>query len=307
MQVDAAIDAYLSHARVEKGLADNSLESYGRDLAALAKTLAGQGVVDVDAVRALHVLQHLVGLSKAGLGVRTQTRHLVAIRQLFRFLVKERVLKEDPVTDIELPKPAKKLPQFLDVDEVERLIAAPDVSTARGLRDRAMIETLYATGLRVSELVNLPADGLDLERGDVVVRGKGNKERVVPLGEIALAAVVAYLGSARAGFLDGRTNDALFLRQGGEPMTRQGFWKLLKGYADVAGVTKPISPHKLRHSFATHLVERGADLRAVQAMLGHADLSTTEIYTHVNRERLRQVYGQHHPRAGLAPKGEPSA
>ncbi|MDP2341763.1 MAG: site-specific tyrosine recombinase XerD [Deltaproteobacteria bacterium] len=302
MQIDAAIDAYLSHARVEKGLADNSLESYGRDLAAMARALDQQGVVDVADVRALHVLQHLVGLSKGGLGVRTQTRHLVAIRQLFRFLLKERVLKDDPVGDIELPKPTKKLPQFLDVDEVERLIAAPDVATPRGLRDRAMIETLYATGLRVSELVNLPADGIDLERGFVVVRGKGNKERVVPLGAMAHAVVVDYLTHARPGFLDGRTHDALFLRQGGEPMTRQGFWKLLKGYADVAAIKKPISPHKLRHSFATHLVERGADLRAVQAMLGHADLSTTEIYTHVNRERLRRVYGQHHPRAGLAPK-----
>ncbi len=302
MQLDAAIDAYLSHARVEKGLAENSLESYGRDLATLAQALDRQQVVDVADVRALHVLQHLVGLSKAGLGVRTQTRHLVAIRQLFRFLVKERVLTEDPVTDIELPKAAKKLPQFLDVDEVERLIAAPDVKTPRGLRDRAMIETLYATGLRVSELVNLPAEGLDLERGFVVVRGKGNKERMVPLGQIALAAVVDYVGNARSGFLGGRTSDALFLRAGGEPMTRQGFWKLLKGYADVAGISKPISPHKLRHSFATHLVERGADLRSVQEMLGHANLSTTEIYTHVNRERLRHVYGQHHPRAGLVPK-----
>ena len=308
MQLDAAIDAYLSHARVEKGLADNSLQSYGRDLAALAHALDHQGVVDVAEVKALHVLQHLVALSKSGRGVRTQTRHLVAIRQLFRFLIKERVLKEDPVADIELPKAAKKLPQFLDIDEVERLIAAPDVSTPRGLRDHAMIETLYATGLRVSELVNLPAEGLDLERGFVVVRGKGNKERVVPLGEVALAAVAAYLSSARAGFLAGGTNEALFLRVGGEPMTRQGFWKLLKGYALLSGVKKSISPHKLRHSFATHLVERGADLRAVQAMLGHADLSTTEIYTHVNRERLRRVYGQHHPRAGLAPKavaGEP--
>lgn len=302
MLIDSAIDAFLSHARVEKGLAENSLEAYGRDLHAFAKATGERDVVDI---KAIDVLQHLISLSKAGLGVRTQGRHLVAIRQLFRFLLKEKEIKEDPAADIELPKAAKRLPQFLDIDEVERLLRVPDVTTPRGLRDRAMLETLYATGLRVSELVDLPADGLDLERGFVLVRGKGNKERVVPLGVIALASVVDYLKNARPVFLGARTHDALFLRSGGEPMTRQGFWKLLKGYALAAGITKPISPHKLRHSFATHLVERGADLRAVQAMLGHADLATTEIYTHVNRERLKSLYGQHHPRAGLAPKAEP--
>jgi integrase/recombinase XerD len=301
MHVDAAIDAFLSHARVERGLADNSLLAYGRDLAALAGSLARQGVVDIDDVRDAHVLAHLVELSKAGCGVRTQARHLTATRMLFRFLVKDRVLKVDPVAEIEMPRAVRRLPAFLDVGEVERLLATPDPTTPRGLRDRAMIETMYATGLRVTELVTLPADGLDLERGFVLVRGKGSKERVVPLGQVATDAVVAYLTHGRPAFLGGRTNDALFLRHGGEPMTRQGFWKLLKGYARDAGITKPLSPHKLRHSFATHLVENGADLRAVQAMLGHADLSTTEIYTHVNRERLRRLYGEHHPRARGAP------
>jgi integrase/recombinase XerD len=301
MHVDAAIDAFLSHARVERGLADNSLLAYGRDLAALAASLAKQGVIDVEDVRDAHVLAHLVELSKSGCGVRTQARHLTATRMLFRFLVKDRVLKVDPVTEIEMPRAAKRLPAFLDVDEVERLLAIPDPTTPRGLRDRAMIETMYATGLRVTELVTLPADGVELERGFVLVRGKGSKERVVPLGQVATDAVVAYLTHARPVFLGERTNEALFLRHGGEPMTRQGFWKLLKGYARDAGITKPLSPHKLRHSFATHLVENGADLRAVQAMLGHADLSTTEIYTHVNRERLRRLYGEHHPRARGAP------
>jgi integrase/recombinase XerD len=297
VHVDAAIDAFLSHARVERGLADNSLAAYGRDLSALARSLAVQGVVDVVDVRDVHVLQHLVQLSKGGCGVRTQARHLTATRMFFRFLVKDRVLTVDPVAEIEMPRPTRRLPGFLDVAEVERLLAAPDPSTARGLRDRAMIETMYATGLRVTELVTLPADGLDLERGFVLVRGKGSKERVVPLGQVATDAVIAYLAHARPVFLGARTHDALFLRQGGEPMTRQAFWKLLKGHAQTAGITKPLSPHKLRHSFATHLVENGADLRAVQAMLGHADLSTTEIYTHVNRERLRRLYGAHHPRA----------
>ncbi len=297
MQVDAAVDAFLSWARVERGLAPNSLLAYGRDLGAFAAMLAHGGVDDVTDVKTTHVLQHLIALSKAKLAVRTQARHLVAIRQLFRFMVKERVIKDDPAVDVELPRPTRSLPAFLDVEEVERLLAVPDVKTPRGARDKAMIEVLYATGLRVSELVTLSCDALDVERGFVLVRGKGNKERVVPMGQVALAAIKDYVDVARGSFLRGKSHDALFLRAGGEPMTRQGFWKLLKAYAVTAGIKKPMSPHKLRHSFATHLVERGADLRAVQQMLGHADLSTTEIYTHVNRERLRALYGQHHPRA----------
>lgn len=303
MDVGTAIDAFLSWARVERGLAANSIEAYGRDLASFAEFLGRSGVEDVEDVKSTHALQHLIEMSKAKIGVRSQARHLVAIRQLFKFLMKERVIKVDPVVEIELPRPTKALPTFLDIDEVERLLAAPDASTPKGIRDRAMLEVLYASGLRVSELVTLPTDGVDLERGFVLVRGKGNKERVIPLGKIALDALQAYLSSSRSTFLD--TTDvigaaqqtALFLTSRGEPMTRQGFWKLLKQYAAAAGITKPISPHKLRHSFATHLVERGADLRAVQSMLGHADLSTTEVYTHVNRERLKHLYGVHHPRA----------
>jgi integrase/recombinase XerD len=303
--VDSAIDAYLSYVRVEKGLADNTIDAYGRDLLALAASLTTQGVADAHDVRVNHVLAHLVELSRNGSGIRTQARHLVAIRQLFRFLVKEKVIASDPVADIEMPRAGRKLPEFLDVDEVERLLGTPDARTPRGSRDRAMLEVLYATGLRVTELVTLPSDGLDAERGFVLVRGKGNKERVVPLGQHALAALEHYVREARPTFLGThKTSTALFLRTGGEPMTRQGFWKLLKGHAVAAGITKPLSPHKLRHSFATHLVERGADLRAVQAMLGHAELSTTEIYTHVNRERLRQIYGDHHPRA--TPAREPT-
>jgi integrase/recombinase XerD len=303
MDVGTAIDAFLSWARVERGLAANSIEAYGRDLSAFAQFLAKQGVDEVEDVRSTHALQHLIEMSKGKLGVRSQARHLVAIRQLFKFLMKERVLKADPVSEIELPRPTKSLPTFLDVDEVERLLAAPDAATPKGIRDRAMLEVLYASGLRVSELVTLPTDGIDLERGFVLVRGKGNKERVIPLGKISLDALKTYLASSRNTFLDATDvvgaaqQTALFLTSRGEPMTRQGFWKLLKQYAVAAGITKPISPHKLRHSFATHLVERGADLRAVQSMLGHADLSTTEVYTHVNRERLKHLYGVHHPRA----------
>ncbi len=307
MDLGSATDAFLSWARVERGLAKNSIEAYGRDLSSFAAFLARHQVEEVDDVRSTHVLQHLIEMSKAQLGVRSQARHLVAIRQLFKFLLKERVLKVDPVSDIELPRPMKSLPTFLDVDEVARLLAAPVASTPKGIRDRAMLEVLYASGLRVSELVDLPVDGLDLERGFVLVRGKGNKERVIPLGKLALDALNLYLSGARGSFLglqvpgvQREAQPALFLTSRGEPMTRQGFWKLLNAYALAAGITKSISPHKLRHSFATHLVERGADLRAVQAMLGHADLATTEIYTHVNRERLKAIYGEHHPRAAGA-------
>jgi integrase/recombinase XerD len=297
MNVDVAIDQFLAWARIERGLSDNTLDAYGRDLAQLAAHLDKSGIHDITDVKTSDVLSHLVALSRNKLGLRSQARHLVAIRQLFRFLVKEKVLKQNPVSDIELPRPVKELPTFLDLDEVEALLGAPDTNTPRGLRDRAMIELLYASGLRVSELVGLPAEAADTERGFLLVKGKGSKERVVPMGEVALSWLGRYLDESRPVFLQGGASPFLFLRRGGEPMTRQGFWKLLKEYARKAGVRKEISPHKLRHSFATHLVERGADLRAVQAMLGHADLSTTEIYTHVNRERLRALYGAHHPRA----------
>ena len=297
MRVDGAIDLFLSWARVERGLSENTLVAYGTDLAAFAQALAERKVDDVTAITTAHVLAYLVQLGRSGKSIRSQARHLTSIRQFFRFLLRERVLKENPVADIDLPRPTKSLPRFLDVHEVDALLAAPDLSLPRGRRDKAMLEVLYATGLRVSELCGLPAEGIDLDRGFVLTRGKGNKERVIPLGAPAIDAVRAYLNDGRATFLKGRASAFLFLGPSGKPLTRQGFWKLIKRYAREAGITKEISPHKLRHSFATHLLEGGADLRVVQAMLGHADLSTTEIYTHVNRERLRQLYGAHHPRA----------
>jgi integrase/recombinase XerD len=305
MDLDAAVDAFMSWARVEKGLAENSLLAYGRDLSAFAAFARDAGVATVDELNSSHVLGHLITLSKAKLSVRSQARHLVAIRQLCRFLVRERIVKLDPAADVDLPRPTRPLPVFLDVTEVEKLLAAPDQKTPRGLRDHAMIEVLYATGLRVTELVSLNAENLDTERGFLLVRGKGNKERVVPVGQVALRALADYVDHARPSFAKERQVDALFLRGGGEAMTRQGFWKLLKQHARTAGIQKPISPHKLRHSFATHLLERGADLRAVQQMLGHADLSTTEIYTHVNRARLKQIYGEHHPRARAGGRRSP--
>jgi integrase/recombinase XerD len=221
----------------------------------------------------------------------------VALRGLFRHLRLERHIAADPTAELQLPRLSRRLPQFLDVDEVDRLLAAPDLTTPRGARDAVMIDTLYATGLRVTELVKLRRADVNTAEGLLVVTGKGSKQRVVPLGDVVHQRMLRYLDETRPHFDRGRDAEALFLTHRGRPMTRQNFWKLLLAHARKAGITKPISPHKLRHSFATHLLERGADLRAVQAMLGHADVGTTQIYTHVSNVRLREVLRKHHPRA----------
>ncbi len=218
------------------------------------------------------------------------------MRVFHRFLVAEKFVEKDPTEDIDTPRSARKLPIFLTLEEVEQLLAAPDESTPVGIRDKAMLEVLYATGLRVSELVGLGINDIQLSAGYLVAKGKGSKERIVPVGSIAAEKVQAYLAGPRLLLLGEHESKALFVTPRGDGFTRQGFWKLLKRYALKAGIRKPLSPHKLRHSFATHLVERGADLRAVQAMLGHADLATTQIYTHVNGARLRAVYDSAHPR-----------
>jgi integrase/recombinase XerD len=234
------------------------------------------------------------------LSARTQARALVVLRQLFRFLKMERLCETNPTEDVDLPRFGRPLPTFLTVAEVDLLLAAPDRRTDRGARDGTMLETLYATGLRVSELVKLRLPDINFEAGYLITVGKGGKQRLVPLGEAAVAALRSYVEGARPHFLRpgrGANTDALFLSRLGRRMTRQGFWKILGGWARAAGIRKEISPHKLRHSFATHMVERGADLRAVQAMLGHADIGTTEIYTHLSRAHLRTVYDRFHPRA----------
>jgi len=282
---------------VERELTPATVEAYGRDLAGFAQFASGRTVKAADGVRAIDVLDFLVHLTERKLSARSQARRLVALRQLFKFLKAERVIAVDPTEDIDLPRYGRKLPDFLTVEEVDRLLAAPDRRTARGARDAAMLETLYATGLRVSELVKLRLRDVNFDAGYLMTLGKGRKERLVPVGEAAIASVRAYVEEARAAHTRARAVDALFVTHHGRAMTRQGFWKLLGRYATAAGIRKRISPHKLRHSFATHLVERGADLRAVQAMLGHADIGTTEIYTHVSRRHLRSVYDRFHPRA----------
>lgn len=291
-----ALDSFLEHLVVERGLAQNSLEAYRSDLARFLEYLAsrGQAVTTLDRIE---IPRYLLALREAGLGPRSVARHLSAIRQLHRFLVREGIANEDPTAHVDSPRPWRRLPAVLSIQEVDRLLAAELPPTPQGLRDRAMLELMYASGLRVSELVGLKLADLDLGVGVVRVLGKGNKERLVPVGETAALRLRAYHADGRPRLETGRPSPFLFLARHGGGLTRQAFWQLIKRQAAVAGIRKPVTPHTLRHSFATHLLERGADLRAVQLMLGHADIGTTQIYTHVSRARLKAIYEKHHPRA----------
>ena len=295
--MDGLLDLFIGHLRAERASSPNTVEAYARDITAWLQHLSKEGVTDISEARRPHVTDHLEALARRGLSAKTQARNLAALRTFHRFLREERLTTVDPTDNVDRPKIPSNLPVFLTLEEVERLLAAPNVRTVAGQRDKAMLEVLYATGLRVSELCKLQLNDLQLQAGYVIVMGKGKKERLVPVGSKASEAVEAYLEGPRQLLLKQRAARALFITRLGTPFTRQGFWKLLKGYALKAGITKAISPHKLRHSFATHLLERGADLRAVQAMLGHSDISTTQIYTHVTRARLFALYQEHHPLA----------
>lgn len=295
MRLDEAIDHFLLHVRVERALARNTLLAYSSDLQVFYEHQVIEGIHRVEDVTSRQVVDFLLSQAKSGLSSRSQARRLVAIRGLFRYLCAERILVKDPAATAALPRPVRRLPTVLSAEEVERLLAAPDRKTPRGLRDTAMLETLYATGVRVTELVSLRLSDAHLERGYVLVTGKGQKQRLVPLGEAAVDLVESYVQKVRPLWDQG--SPALFLTERHGPMTRQGFWKLIKVHAMKAGIQTPLSPHKLRHSFATHLLDHGADLRAVQEMLGHADISTTQIYTHVSQARLRSMVEDHHPRS----------
>lgn len=288
------IDTYLDHLRVERALAKNSLDAYARDLGKLASRLP-DGIA-VSAIDAKHVADLLVDNVEHGIGARSSARQLSALRGFFKFLVREKAIPADPTMLVDRPKLARKLPRVLTFEEIERLLATPDTTTDRGARDSAMLHLMYASGLRVSELCGLALGDLDLQRGLVAAYGKGGKKRLVPVGDVALDHVERYLRDIRPRH-ERQPSRALFLSPRGGPLTRQGFWKIVKRYAAAAGITTPLSPHKLRHSFATHLLRGGADLRAVQAMLGHADLGTTEIYTRVARDHVRAAYDRAHPRA----------
>ena len=290
------IDTYLTYLRDVKRMSGNTVESYARDLAALAAFAEARGTA-VDALERRDLEAFVRSLMARGLSPRSVARAVACVRGYFRFTALERKLEESPAGDLRAPRAWAALPKFLDFDEVDRLLAQPDVGTPRGLRDKALLEVLYASGMRVSELVAIKPGDLNLDEGYLTCVGKGDKERIVPVGQAATECLKRYMRDGRPALLRKRTSPWLFVnaRDGG-PLSRVGFWKVLKVYGVKAGITREISPHVLRHSFATHLLERGADLRAIQVMLGHADLSTTQIYTHVLEARLRAVYDRYHPR-----------
>lgn len=290
------LDDYLNHLLVEKGLSPNTLQAYRRDLVKFLKFLREDGIEVVAATQA-QVLAFIRDLRERGLSARSTARALVSVRSLFRFLALKGKVQRDPTINVEAPRLPRNLPRSLTYNQVETLLAAPDTKAALGLRDRAMLELLYATGLRASELVQLRVTDLDLTVGVLTAFGKGSKERPVPVGRQAVQWVMRYLQSARPDLCAGQSSELLFVRRGGKGITRQGFWKIVKRHTRDARISKEITPHTLRHSFATHLLENGADLRSVQEMLGHADISTTQIYTHVTKGRLKEVYARAHPRA----------
>jgi integrase/recombinase XerD len=296
MKMEQLLDQFLHYLIVEKGLSKNTIEAYSHGLTRFLNYLRGKGVQEIQNVDKYHVRGFLLVLRKKNLGPKSIVRNLVAIRTFLRFLIEEGILEKNPVEDLESPKLAKTLPEILTLKEIEQILEQPNLQTPLGIRDRAMLEILYATGMRVSELTHLPTHQVKLEGGYVLLYGKGSKERIVPLGSEAMKWVNLYLRTARGTLAKGKESPFIFINRSGKGMSRQGFWKNLKDYAQKAGLRKRITPHLLRHSFASHLLERGADLRSVQMMLGHVDISTTQIYTHVTGERLKKIHQRYHPR-----------
>jgi len=297
MEITATISSFLAHVKVEKGLSSNTVSAYRRDMAKFDE-FAKKRKLSLERVTRDDLVDFLAGLYRLNLESRTVARHLVTLRNFFRFAQTQELIAADPSINLESPKIRRSLPGYLRLEEVERLLEQPDSGTALGLRDRAMLEVLYSTGLRVSELISLRITDLDSKVGCVRCIGKGDKERIVPVGRKALSMVGKYLREARPQLLGKlRGSPTLFVNRRGVSLSRVGVWKILSGYGRRAGLRVALTPHMLRHSFATHLLERGADLRSVQMMLGHADISTTQIYTHVVEERLKQIYKAHHPRA----------
>lgn len=293
-EADLLLDQFIAHLRVERGLAANTIQAYSRDLVRFLAFLGGLGRGPEEVTQ--DEISSYMGSLRGRLSARSAARGLSSIRMFYRFLVSEGRIETSPARLVETPKLPRRLPEILSPDEVERLLEQPDPDTPSGSRDRAMLELLYATGLRVSELTGLRVRDVNLEAGFVRLVGKGSKERVVPMGDKAMDAVRAFLSGGRDRLLGRRSSSHLFVNRTGRPLTRQGFWKLIKRYGRAAGIRRSITPHGLRHAFASHLLEGGADLRSVQIMLGHEDISTTQIYTHVTRERLKKIHEMHHPR-----------
>ncbi|WP_301109527.1 site-specific tyrosine recombinase XerD [Sporosarcina sp.] len=293
-----ALEDYIHFLTVERQLAQNTIKSYKRDLASYLQFLKGTQLETLNSIDRAVILQYIQKLKDSGKSSRTLSRHISSIRSFHQFLVREQVITHDCTIHLELPKIEQKLPDVLSIPEIEQLMDIIDCSVPQGLRDLALLELLYGTGMRVSELIAIDLADLHLTMGFVRVFGKGSKERIVPLGRSAIEACTDYLNEARPKFIGkGQDTEALFVNMHGRRLTRQGCWKILKEAGQKANIRKVISPHLLRHSFATHLIENGADLRAVQEMLGHADISTTQLYTHVSKKRLKDVYSMYHPRA----------
>ena len=296
MPLSAPIDAYLLHLATERGLAINTVQAYAEDLAHITAFLEANGVEEWGLLDSLHALAYLAYSQNQNLAASTRARRLSAWRGLMRFMLLERIISQDPLAELSGPSQGGQLPEFLSCDEVERLLNAPDPSTPLGLRDQALLELMYAAGLRVSEAINLEVNQVQFQVGCLLVRGKGSKERLVPLHQTALNRLRMYLEGPRLALLHGRRHETVFVNNRGGKLSRMGIWKLLRKYALQANIMSKLSPHTLRHTFATHLLEGGADLRSLQLMLGHSDISTTQVYTHVSQGHLRQVHSKYHPR-----------
>jgi integrase/recombinase XerD len=290
------VDEYLNFLTVEKGASPNSIEAYSRDLNKYITFIRARGIDAPASVAPDDAIAYLESLRKSGLSAASMNRNLAAIRGFYKYLLRERKVDASPVAHIGLAKTWLKLPDTLNREEMELLLAQPGTASASAVRDKAMLELLYATGIRVTELITLSVNSVNWQVGYLTVFGKGGKERIVPVGKSAYGCLAAYLEQARPVLLAGRKSNVLFLNRSGKGLTRQGFWKIVRQYAQRAGLKKEIHPHTFRHSFATHLLEGGADLRSVQVMLGHADIATTQIYTHISRDRLKEIHRRYHPR-----------
>lgn len=290
------IDSFLNYLSVERGLSNNTIISYREDLNSYVDFMTKQRIDALSKIAKNDIINFMLNQKDKGISANSIARRLAAIRMFHRFLARERILKSDPTTLIDSPKLWKKIPQTLSLNEVDALIAQPDIRDKQGIRDKAILETLYATGMRVSEAVNLKIDNVNLDIGFLRCIGKGNKERVIPLGKKAIASIKRYSEVSRPHILKNKASEFLFINRFGKKISRQSFWKIIKKYAKKARIKKPMKPHTLRHSFATHLLERGADLRSVQEMLGHSNISTTQIYTHINKDRLKAMHRMFHPR-----------
>ncbi len=295
-EISARLDEYLNYLAVEKGASLNTLDAYSRDIRQFLEHAAARGIASITAVKAEHATAFLGELREQGLSSTSMNRKLAALRGFFKYLLREARLEENPLARIRIGRSWMRLPGTLSREEMETLLDQPAVATPSGIRDRAILELLYATGIRVSELTTLTLNRINRQMGFLVTVGKGRKERIVPVGQSALDWLGRYIDQVRPLFLKKKTSNVLILNRSGEGFSRQGLWKLIKKYAKMAGLERKVHPHTFRHSFATHLLEGGADLRSVQVMLGHADIATTQIYTHVTRERLKEIHQKYHPR-----------